>query len=109
MLSNPGQIEGPYEKVTERMVEEALNRMKTGKAAGPTGVTADLLKVVGEDCVKRLMDVANGLLDDARLPESWKRSDLLPLYKGKGDTSSCRSSRRVKLLEHEMKVIERIF
>ena len=44
--------------------------MKTGKAAGPTGVTADSLKAVGEDCVKRPMDVANGLLGGARMPES---------------------------------------
>ena len=54
------------------------------------------------------MDVANGLLGGARMPESWGRSDLLPLYKGKGDTRSCRSYRSVKLLEHGVNVIERI-
>ena len=106
---HPGQIEGPCKKVIERMVEEALGRMKTRKAAGPTGVTADLLEVVGEDCVRRLMDVANGLLGGARMPESWRRSDLLPLHKGKGDTRSCSSYRSVKLLEHAMKVIEKFF
>ena len=70
VLSNPGQIEGPCEKITERMVEEALGHMKTGKAAGSTGVTADLLNVASEDCIKRLMDVANELWGGARTPES---------------------------------------
>ena len=35
--------------------------------------------------------------------ESWRRSDLLPLYIGKGDTRSCGSYRSVELLEHGMK------
>ena len=105
MLSNPGHFEGPCEKETERMVEEALGRMRKGKAAGPNGVTADL---VGEDCIKRLTDVTNGLLGGARMPKIW-RSDLLLLYKGKGDTGSCGSYRSVKLLKHGIKVVERIF
>ena len=61
VLSNPGQIEGLCEKVTERMVEESLGRMKIGKTTPRTGVTADFLKVRGKDCIKRLMDVVNGL------------------------------------------------
>ena len=100
MFSNLGQIEGPCEKVAEGMVEEALGRLKTEKAAGPTAVTVDLFKVVDKDCIKRLMDVANGLLGGARMPESWRRSDLLPLYKRKGDLiRSCGSYRSVKLIE----------
>ena len=90
------------------MVEEALGCMKTGKAAGLTAVTADWLKVVGEDCIKRLMDEINGLLGGARMPESWRRRDLPPLCKKK-PTRSCGSYRSVKLLEHGMEVIERIF
>ena len=33
----------------------------------------------------------------------------LPIYKGKGDPMECGSYRGIKLLEHAMKVIERIF
>ena len=75
MFSNPVQTEGPCKKVKERMAEEVLGRMKTGKIARPTGVTTDLLKVIGESCVKRLMDVANGLLGGRRMPESWRTSN----------------------------------
>ncbi len=31
-------------RVTEKEVEEALRKMKRGKAPGPSGVTTDLLK-----------------------------------------------------------------
>jgi len=43
------------------------------------------------------------------MPESWKKSDLIPVYKGKGDVRSCGNYRSIKLLEHGMKVIERVF
>jgi len=33
---------------------------------------------------------------------------VLPVYKGKGDTTECGSYRGIKLLEHAMKVVERI-
>jgi len=34
---------------------------------------------------------------------------LLPIYKGKGDPIECGSYRGIKLLEHAMEVVERIF
>lgn len=39
--------QGPCERVSEETVEDALKQMKAGKAAGPSGVTADLLKLCG--------------------------------------------------------------
>ena len=35
-------------------------------------------------------------------------SELVPIYKGKGDVLECSSSRGTKLLEHGMKVAERV-
>ena len=43
------------------------------------------------------------------IPEDWKSSVVLPIYKGKGDSMECGSFRGIKLLEHAMKVVERIF
>jgi len=43
------------------------------------------------------------------IPEDWKSSEVLPLYKGKGDPMECGSYKGTKLLEHAMKVVERIF
>ena len=41
--------------------------------------------------------------------EDWKSSVVLPIYKGKGDPMECGSYRGIKLLEHAMKVVEKIF
>jgi len=46
---------------------------------------------------------------EGSIPEDWKSSVVLPIYKGKGDPMECGSYRGMKLLEHAMKVVERIF
>jgi len=51
--------------------------------------------------------VKEGSIPDS--PEDWKSSVVLPIYKGKGDPMECGSYRGIKLLEHAMKVVERIF
>jgi len=43
------------------------------------------------------------------IPEDWKSSVILPIYKEKGDPMECGSYRGIKLLEHAIKVVVRIF
>jgi len=69
--------EGPCEKVTLKDVLKALRFMKNGKAAGPSGVTLDFLKVSGIESAKRLANVTNDMLQGNSMPESWRRSDLI--------------------------------
>ena len=38
----------------------------------------------------------------------WKTSFIVPIFKGEGDVMSCGSYREVKLLEHAMKIVERV-
>jgi len=42
------------------------------------------------------------------IPEDWKSRVILPIYTGKGDPMECGSYRGTKLLEHAIKVVERI-
>ena len=43
-----------------------------------------------------------------RMPEEWRRSVLIPIYKNKGDAQCCGNYRGIKLMSHTMKVWERI-
>jgi hypothetical protein len=49
------------------------------------------------------------VLDGEGIPDDWRHSVLVPLYKGKGDVRDCGAYRGVKLLEHGMKIVERVF
>ena len=100
-------VEGPYERFVEEDVQNALSSMKIGKATGPSDITFDMLKPRGKESVGEMLKVANGLLEGEKMPGSWKLSDLIPIYKGKGDMKLCGSYRSIKLLEHSIKVVEK--
>ncbi len=104
--SNP--VFGPAEKITEKEVEEAIKAMKSRKARGPTGVVGDMLKAAGNWGVKRMTKICNLAVKEGRIPVDWEQSTLVPLYKGKGDPLECGSYRAIKVLEHGMKVLERV-
>ena len=83
--------------------------MKKGKAASPKGIVSDMF-MADEDCsVDWLTSLCNLIVTQGRIPDDWKSSILLPVFKGKGDPMVCGSYRAIKLLEHAMKVIERVF
>ncbi|MBJ5627083.1 hypothetical protein JGG67_22950 [Salmonella enterica subsp. enterica serovar Derby] len=67
-----------------------------------------MLKASQEVGVQWLTDLSNRIIDEGRIPGDWGKSVIIPIYKGKGDPLECGSYRAVKLLEHAMKVVERV-
>src|SRR6267154_2206710 len=89
-------------------VRVAISRAKSGKAAGPSGVAADMLKAAGESGVKWVTDICNEVVSSGEIPADWKRSWMVNVYKGKGNALECSSHRGIKLLDHVLKVLERV-
>ena len=58
--------------------------------------------------IKFLTRLFNKLLIGERMPEEWRRSVLIPIYKNKGDAQCCRNYRGIKLMSHTMKIWERM-
>ena len=102
------KIEGPLQAISYEEVDKALRKMKCGKAAGPSGVMSDQLKAGEEVVVEQLTDLCNQILIEGRIPDDWRRSTMKMLYKGKGDTLFPGAYRGIKLLEHGLKVFDRI-
>ncbi|KAK3550945.1 hypothetical protein QTP70_010120 [Hemibagrus guttatus] len=50
----------------------------------------------------------NRVLESERMPEEWRRSVLVPIFKNKGDVQSCSNYRGIKLMSHTMKLWERL-
>ena len=83
--------------------------IKKGKAVGPTGIVSEMF-IAEEDCsVEWLTALCNLIVAQGRIPDDWKSSILLLVFKGKGDPMECGSYRAIKLLKHAMKVIEHVF
>jgi len=82
--------------------------MKVGKAVGPDNIPVEVWKLLGEEGLEWLTNFFNVIFESATMPQEWRHSMLIPLYKSKGDTQDCNSYTRVKLLSHTMKLWERI-
>ena len=46
-VTNCDLKEGPEYRITQKEVEKALNKMKVGKASGPSGIDGDIMKATG--------------------------------------------------------------
>jgi len=82
--------------------------MKKGKAAGHTGIVSEIFMAEEYCSVECLTSLSNLIIARGRIPDNWKSSILLPVFKGKGDPMECGSYIVIKLMEHAMKVIERM-
>ena len=102
------QVEGEIDDIDDVEIITAMKQMKEGKACGISNVSAELLMHSGEIGVAVMKDICNKILNEESIPEDWKNSVLVPLYKGKGDPKECGSYRGIKLLEHGMKIMERV-
>ena len=82
--------------------------MKNGKARGPDEIPAEVWKSLGEKGIDLLWDLMQKIYQEEKLPNEWRDSVIVPIYKEKGDIQDCGNYRGIKLMSHTMKVWERI-
>ena len=102
------KCEGPIAKIDVEEVRKSVGNNKEGKASATTEVVTEMLNKMGDNGMERLCEIYNVMLETGEIPEDFTRSVLCPIYKGKGDPLLGGSYRGIKLLEHAMKVFERI-
>ena len=102
------KVEGAVRRIEVEEVRCAMNRMKIGKASGPSGVALEMFKDGEDKCLKSLTNIFNDILFKNKLTEEWMLSSLVPIFKGKGDPLNPNSYRGIKLLEHAFKLYEKI-
>ncbi|KAK3534728.1 hypothetical protein QTP86_023977, partial [Hemibagrus guttatus] len=101
-------VEQKVDKIRKDEVRKALKRMKSGKAVGPDDIPVEVWKCLGEAAVEFLTGLFNRVLESEKMPEEWRRSVLVPIFKNKGDVQSCNNYRGIKLMSHTMKLWERV-
>ena len=73
-------IEGPVEEVTEEEVMEAMNKMKLGKAAGPSEVNMNMIRTSGKFGVGVMKKLRQKVLEGKGMPEEWKTSVVATIF-----------------------------
>ncbi len=87
---------------------EAVRKLKLGKAPGSDGLTAEMLKYGGEVVVEWMMWICNLPWEQRKVPEDWRKTIIVPLYKGKGNREECNNYRGISLLSVPGKIYGRI-
>ena len=64
-----------------------------GKAAGATGVVSEMMKAAGGFGSKWMTGLINNIVKKCCIPDDWRKSILVPVYKGKGEPLVCVSYR----------------
>ena len=62
----------------------------------------------GEVGLSVMVELCQCVFDGRGMPDEWKISVVVPIFNEKGDVMSCGAFRGAKLLEHAMKVVERV-
>jgi len=106
--TSAGVKEGPADCIRIDEVTAAMKKMRKHKAAGLSRLVVELIQATGDIVTQWILHLCNGIMKGGCIPEDWKSSVVLPIYKGKGDPMECGSYREIKLLKHAMKVVERI-
>ena len=71
-------------------------------------VASDMLKCSGEAGVRWVTDLCNAIVSMGVMYKDWRKSWMLSTYIGKGDVLDCGSHRGIKLIDHVLKVLERL-
>ena len=70
-------------RVRAHEVKEALKKMKTRKALGPDGIPIEVWRCLGSVATSWLTNLFNKILQTNKMPNEWRNSMLVPIYKNK--------------------------
>ena len=82
--------------------------MKNNKAPGISKINVDILNAGGEQCLMSLTDIMRVVWEEESIPEEWRKSLIVPIFKKRGDILECGNYRGIKLLGHGLKIWEKI-
>ena len=66
--------------MTEEMISKAIAKMKTGKAAGPSGIVIEMIRLAGKEIIKSITNLANRIMKERRIPSDWNLLYIVGLY-----------------------------
>ncbi|GJV42344.1 RNA-directed DNA polymerase, eukaryota, reverse transcriptase zinc-binding domain protein [Tanacetum coccineum] len=93
-----------YSRISQAEVRTALQKMGRNKAVGPDQIPIEAWKSLGDEGSFWLTILFNKIFTSARMPEEWRLSEVIPIFKNKDDAQVCSKYRGIKLLGHTMKL-----
>ena len=89
-------------------IELRLGKLMNGKVAGKDEITGEMMKGGGNRVVNWIWRSYNMAFKSSVVPENWRSTVILPLYKGKRERTECKNYRGISLLIVVGKIYARI-
>ncbi|KAH9616130.1 hypothetical protein KSS87_018633 [Heliosperma pusillum] len=97
------------EMIQKNEVRMALKKMGGSKEAqGPNGIPIEVWRCLGESGIAWVTMLFNNIWRDNKMPTTWRKSIIVPLYKNKVDVQDCSNYRGIELMSHTMKLWKHI-
>ena len=93
---------------TMEELQEAMNTIKPGKAAGLDGITPEMIKHFGIKTLEWILALFNNCATTFKIPKIWKKAKVAALLKPKKDPKLPKSYRPISLLCTLYKLYERL-
>ena len=94
-------------EITNETVEKSLSSMKAEKSQGPDMIHPRILKETSSQIIEQLTKLFRQSLDEAKLPEDWKKANVTALFKS-GERKLPENYRPISLTSVVCKLMERI-
>jgi len=88
-------------------IEMAIEKLKSHKALGIDQIPAELIKTGGRTICFEIHNLIISIWNKEGLPEEWKESIIVPIYKN-GDKTDCNNYKGISLLPTKYKIISSI-
>ena len=98
-LPNAAPVASDPPTVTTDMIRVTLSKMKCGKATGPSGTIAEMLKATGDDGIQLMKELYLLVVNRKGIPSDWEESFIKNLYIGKGDALDRGNYRGLKMTD----------
>ena len=89
------EVNGPTCLILEEEDAAAIKLLKVRKAAGPTSVVSKIIKASSGFGTGWMTDLINNIVKEGCIPDDWRKSILVHVYKEKGDPLVCGSYRAI--------------
>ena len=100
--------EGPVEWLSLDEVKKQMEKMGKGKACGPDELPIEAVHIILDYKPECIVEAFNNILRTNKMPNDWRKSRMVPIFKGKGGVLECNTYRGIKLISHTMKLWERM-
>ena len=85
-----------------------MANMGKGKSCGPDELPIEAIQIILEYKPECIVEAFNNILRSNKVPNDWRKSRMVPIFKGNGDVLECNNYRGIKLMSHTIKLWERM-